>query len=205
MKAIIPCAGYGTRMNMKPTESKELTLYKGLPLIEYSLHACKREGIHPHVITRAEKTDLIAYCKKQNVACQVIAPQKEWPETVLASKKYWDNDNILILPDTIFEPLSVVSDIVFALKMGSRYAIGVHRVSDVSKWGRVTNSEIAEKPQDESPGMAWGMIGFKREHGDYLFSEIAATGKVNLINTSYVRIKKFKDVTRGEWNSNPAI
>ena len=56
MKALIPCAGFGTRMRMAPHQAKELIPDEtGAPTIEWSLNICKENNIDPIIITRPEK------------------------------------------------------------------------------------------------------------------------------------------------------
>ncbi len=135
---IIPCAGYGTRMNMPIGQSKELLLDKaGNHLIEFYLNHCPHFNITPLVITRKEKTDLIAYCESNHIETLIIEPKGEWNDTVLASSLLWDEDNILVLPDTRFNsPRTAISDIKKGLELGNQAVIGLHKVDDVSKWGR---------------------------------------------------------------------
>ena len=48
MKALIPCAGFGTRMRMAPHQAKELIPDEtGAPTIEWSLNICKENNIDP--------------------------------------------------------------------------------------------------------------------------------------------------------------
>ena len=115
MKAIIPCAGYGTRMNLEPTESKEMLIdpITNEPIIKYHLDLCDTYGLDPVIITRPEKTDLIDYCTSAGAEIVLFAnPPDEWPDSILASYYAWDATNILLLPDTRFEPTNIIQKII---------------------------------------------------------------------------------------------
>lgn len=200
MRLILPCAGLGTRMSMKLNRSKELLINPatGKPLIQYWIDLAHTRRLDPLVITRKEKKDLIKYCKDNKIECQIIKPHGEWPNTVLASNEHWSENNILALPDTVMEDsITALYEIKNQLKLGSQAVLALHFVDDVSKWGSVSNYEITEKSKLETDGWAWGLIGFKREYGNFLFK---ALNKKNvpykLKDTSFVYIDSFKDLTR---------
>jgi dTDP-glucose pyrophosphorylase len=198
MKAIIPCSGFGSRMNMKPNQSKELLLdSKGKYIIEYSMDLCEDYGIEPLFITRPEKEDLIHYLKANDLNVLVQPPGKEWAETVHNSKDHWDSKNILILPDTRFTPTNAIQQVIDALNFGSEVVFGLHRVSDVSQWGNVTISQYCEKPKETTEGYAWGIIGFTDYAGDSLFRKMQTNDyNYHSFNTNYVFLNTFKDLTR---------
>lgn len=198
-KAIIPCAGYGTRLNMGPNESKEMLwdTRNAMYLIDYSLILCEKYDLDPLVITRSEKKDLIDYCTKDNVEVLIIEPEGEWPSTILASKELWAEDNVLILPDTRFTPESILYGIKDALSMNNKAVIALHRVSDVSKWGSIENYHITEKSKDTYMGHAWGLIGFKQDYGEELFTAMMTRDKpFKLKDTGFLFLRSFDDITR---------
>lgn len=197
MKAIIPCAGFGTRMNMRPDESKELVHYNGRPLIAHTIELCKETGLTPHLIIRDQKRDLIQYCEVNDIDYQIVLPTKEWNESLLQSQLYWDTYNFLILPDTIFKPKSAIKSMKINLEFGVSLALAIHKVDDVSKWGQVTNGMIFEKPSYQTPGYAWGVMGFHKSMGHLLFSNLYKGGSIYIPKTSYILLDEFKDVTRG--------
>ncbi len=200
IKAIIPCAGFGTRMNMKPNESKEMLLDDGKPIIKYSLDLCKQYDIEPLIITRPEKQDLIKYVEALGADSIQIEPGKEWPDTVLKSAKHWNDKNILILPDTRFHSTDVIWQIQQSLENGFDIAFAVHTVADTSKWGAVTPHTYCEKPSSKKPGLAWGLIGFERYAGNCLFSNMSERGVTQYHNfpTTFVFLESFVDITRGD-------
>lgn len=200
MKYIVPCAGFGTRMNMKTNESKEMLIdpSTGYRLIDNVLRLANITGASVHVITRKEKTDLIEYLKdKPNVEVQIIEPKGEWAATVLQSEKYWEESNILILPDTKWDPLlSTLEQIEESLKLGCYSVFAVHKVDDVSKWGRIKDYTLTEKPKDTGPGYAWGLIGFNPNEGLSIFSNCSQGWDLQLMNSSFIFLDSFKDLTR---------
>lgn len=200
MRAIIPCAGFGTRMNMKPDESKEMIRCSdGQPMITYALDLCDRYDLDPLIITRLEKKDLISFLK-DDYPILTIKPKGEWMDTVLASKNHWYTDNLLILPDTRFEPTSVINEIRNDLKLGCNYSLALHRVDDPHKWCVVNNYTLFEKNPDfeSKTGMfAFGLVGFKKEHGETLFSNLSLSKKCHLDDASFRYLDRFEDITRG--------
>ncbi len=198
VKCVIPCAGYGTRMNMPIDKSKELLPYQGVPLLEHHLELCEIYNLEPHIITRKEKTDLIEFCKRRSVVCQIIDPQGDLcSHTILKSEPYWNENNIMLLPDTIFTPSSILEQIKMGLSLGNNAVLACHKVEDVSKWCNINNYNIIEKSVDTNPGMAWGIVGFKRDYGVELFKAMTLHNTPHrLVNTGFVALSSFKDVTR---------
>ena len=198
MRLIIPCAGLGSRMKMPANQSKELLLYNGKPLIENALELAKYFQISPLVITRKEKTDLIQYCAERGIETLIIEVQGEWASTILQSKDYWDEDNILILPDTIFDyGVNAFRDIEQGLSLGNNAVFALHNVPDRQNWGIVSQYTVTEKPAESGPGLAWGLIGFKKKYGELLFYYMQRKNNpLNLRDCGFTYLKNFKDVTR---------
>ncbi len=211
IKCIIPSAGYGTRMNCKLNESKELMIdpVTGKYLIDYSLDLCYKYNIEPIVISRIEKEDLNSYLRSKEVEHIVLKkPGKEWAETVLKSQGLWAEKNILLLPDTRFTPESRFDDIKYQIDHGSKLVLGVHEVPEMSqnKWGIVASNGIYEKPNiklDQYRGLgttAWGIIAFRKEIGYNLFSRLSENHqflwKDDLVNPAIFRLDSFVDITR---------
>jgi dTDP-glucose pyrophosphorylase len=199
MRAIIPCAGYGTRMNMAPDKSKEMLEdpKTGESLITYSLKLCLKHDIEPLVITRAEKTDLIAYCNTWGIKTQIIVPEGEWMDTVLMSQPHWDKHNVLILPDTKFEPTNVLRDIKRDLSFGANSSIALHSVDDADKWCILRQYNLIEKPKNY-PGKQWafGLIGFTDFSGYGIFKQLKDEKIAMLDRSSFHYLEDFKDLTR---------
>src|SRR5258708_34994029 len=173
MRAILPCAGFGTRMGMDPSKSKELLIDPSTnkPLIEYHLDICKKYELEPLIITRLEKTDLIEYCENNNIKYKLIIPEGEWMNTVLKSASNWGKYNILLLPDTKFEPINIIQNIKNDLLNGSKFSLGLHKVSDPENWCVVKNYSLIEK-QAVIADYAFGIIGFTETSGLSLFYDL---------------------------------
>ena len=199
IKCIIPCCGFGTRMNMPPNQSKELLLDSNNKyLIEYPMEICKKFNLEPIFIVRPEKQDLIKYLQNNNYEPFITSPGKEWAQTVLKSQELWDEkQNILLLPDTRFEPISVINDIKKSLEFGSEAIFAVHEVDNISKWGFVSKAVYAEKPNLVQPGPAWGIIGFTKKAGTAIFTNMQQKFyNAHEFCTNFVFLDNFKDVTR---------
>ena len=197
-RALLPCAGLGSRMNMDYNKSKEMLLdAQGKPLIQHHLDLCTKYELSPLVITRAEKVDLIDHCLSQKVNVLLIQPKGEWMDTLLASTKMWENDNILLLPDTRFSPDSIIGDVKNSLALGNLSVLALHQVDDVSKWGSVKNYTIVEKKSSIDKGWAWGIMGFKKSEGIRLLEGMRKKGvPISLKDSGFVYLDSFKDVTR---------
>lgn len=195
MRVIVPCAGFGTRMGMDPNKSKELLPDEnGKPIIEWCLNLFSRSQYL--LIIREGKQDLIDYCIKNGYLFIVVEQTKEWPETVLQSADYWDSTNLLLLPDTRFEPQLNARLVPYSL-MHDDLVLGIHQVDDISKWGAVKGNSLAEKPDEAIPGEAWGFIGFTEQSGRKLFTNFLDKGKWISYNKIYkVKLDWFKDITR---------
>lgn len=198
MKAIIPCAGFGTRMGMKPNQSKELLIdpETGKPMIEWHLELCKTYFLEPFIITRAEKKDLVRYCNKNKISYLCIDPSGEWMSSVQKSKPFWSQNNILLLPDTKFGNTNVMSYIKSDLYLGSYHSLALHSVSDSDKWCVVDNYSLLEKPKEfgNKVKQAFGIIGFNR--GTELFEKLEKNKRFKLENCSFQYLDWFRDLTR---------
>lgn len=199
MKAIIPAAGLGTRMGMRPDQSKEMLPdrnHMGKPLIQWCLDLCKAFNIDPIVITREDKKDLRQYLFNNGIEFMDIKPEGEWNDTVLKSQEHWEEDNILILPDTRFDRIRCIEDIQRSLSLGNNAVLAVHEVTDPSKWGIIKDYKLIEKPKDlRGKQMAWGLIGFKDYYGVELFNNMSNNGYV-LKDIGFTFLNKFEDLTR---------
>lgn len=197
-KAIIPCAGFGTRMNMTSNQSKEMIIDPKTqsPLIDYTLGLCAVYRLNPLIITRSEKKDLIEYLKLKNIHFIINDDPGEWMDSVLSSQHHWLDNNILLLPDTRFQPISVVGAIKEKLN-NNDLAFATHKVDDVRAWGSIKDGQLTEKSSVFEPGNAWGIIGFKKEVGlDLFFSMKERDKPIKLKNYECVELKSFIDLTR---------
>jgi len=201
---ILPCAGFGTRMKMSPNKSKEMLIdpKTGKYLIDYSLDLCTKYDLKPLIITRPEKTDLIDYVTKlPNVDLLFTDGEGEWPGTVLKSESRWHENNILMLPDTRFEPDDLIDFIKHKLSIDTKLVFGVHEVEIQIPWGIIEEDKSGSIFSCEKPITkynAWGVIGFKKDAGNNLFT------RYSIKNSSFYLEKKiylceftkFLDITR---------
>lgn len=203
---IIPACGIGSRMGMQLNQSKEMIPdpnNKNKPLIAWTLELCARSGVAPVIITRKEKQDLILYAKNKAELIILDEIPAEWPNTVLASKETWGDKNLLLLPDTRFEPVEALESAIRALDQED-FVFGAHKVEDVSKWGSIEYNKqrkdllVCEKPSAPGAGLAWGFIGFKNNSkSENLFNIYTERNKfLYLKNFDIVYLSSFKDITR---------
>lgn len=199
-KCIIPCAGFGRRMKMKPTQSKEMlpdNLFGFSHIIDYSLMLCKLHNLEPLVISRKEKKDLNSYLKKQKVKVLLVDHYGEWAESVLKSKDHWAENNLLMLPDTRFTPYSIIDDMKKGLELGNNAVFAMHKVNDPQNWGIIDDYKLFEKPKHMiAPKMAWGLIGFRKNFGIELFHNLIEFKFQCLKHSGFVYLNNFQDITR---------
>ncbi len=211
MRAIIPCAGFGTRMGMEPTQSKEMLIdpKSQEPLINYALNLCVENGIEPLIVTREEKIDLIEHAKRWSVEVQIIKPEGEWPNTILMSQPNWHEHNILILPDTRFGGHNIIRNMRTDLELGATRSIALHEVrnGDPSKWCVLHDYSLIEKPHApltppiEGHFHAMGLVAWNKYSGWSFWNDLAKPDlrgfKVSYCsNTSFQYLDYFVDVTR---------
>lgn len=202
MKALIPCAGFGTRMRMAPHQAKELLPDEtGAPTIEWSLNICKKYNIEPIIITRPEKEEFNQYLDKNNIK-YVFDDGNSVGESLLKTKEYWDSTNIVILPDTRFDyPENFFIDVDKCMKAGNDYVFGLFEVSDHQNWGIICGNVFFEKPKHKFTeydyAYAWGTIAFKKSTGEALLNSYNLTSKpFELTNAGYLFIDNFRDISR---------
>lgn len=171
-KLIIPAAGYGRRVGSP--EAKELlpSAVDGVPLIGFCLGLAKELDFGVHVITREDKKSLIDFLRAREIEAQIIGPTAEWPATILASQNYWNEKNIVILPDTRFAPKNILENINLELDT-SDVVFATFKTENCSTWGTVRSVspesfEIWEKPFENNHRQAWGIFGFRKAVGQRL-------------------------------------
>lgn len=201
MRCIIPAAGFGTRMGMKPDQSKEMLPdpnNKHKPIIAWALELCKVFNMEPIVLTREDKKDLRQYLFNKGVEFIDVKPEGEWYDTVLESKQYWKDNNLLLLPDTRFDRLTCIKEIQIGLELGNKAVIALHGVIDPSKWGIIKDYMLFEKPKHlKGKQWAWGLMGFTKFEGECIFTAMNYNTPFYLENTGFTYLNKFEDITRG--------
>lgn len=202
MLAIIPCCGFGTRMNMRPDQSKELLINPttNKPLIQYWLDICKDNDLEPLLLIRPEKTDLIEFCKQNSLRYVVMPPGKEWADTIYRSHEHWSDKNIVFLPDTNITPVEAVGELVTSLKV-SPMVMGVFPVDDSTKWCVLSTSRngdvfLAEKQKVKDSFVAVGVWAFEKEYGIKMFKDLSDSNYHFNVKTLTVPLESFVDLTR---------
>lgn len=204
MKIIIPSSGFGTRMGMRPDQSKEMLwdVQSKERVIDYSLKICKELGISPIVITRDAKQDLNTYLEQQGISPVKIGDGVEWYDTILKSSKHWDSNNIILLPDTRWNnDFESINNIYWHLEhLKKPLSLGLLEVEDASKWCVLVNNNqsLFEKPKDVvGKALAIGVFGFQKGMGEEMLHRIKDKAPFHLnTNTQYVQLENFKDITR---------
>lgn len=201
-KAIIPCAGFGTRMRMQPHEAKELIPDEnGNPTIEWSLNICNQYNIEPIIVTRPEKEEFNTYLKNKGIT-YVFDEGKSVGVSLLQSKPHWGEYNIILLPDTRFEyDDKFFVNIFKSMKAGNDSMFALFNVIDHHNWGIICNNTFYEKPKrsftEEDNAFAWGVIGFRKEYGEILLNSYNLTSNpLVLSNPGYIFIENFRDISR---------
>lgn len=213
VQLIVPAAGFGKRVGAPQSKEMFLNPKTQKPLIQSSLDLAVKNNFDYHLITRKEKQNLIEFVRdyadknqlKANI--QIIEPQGEWPATVLASKDFWQESNILFLPDTEFEPIEILDNIKNSLILKD-LSFACFEVENGAVWGCLKSAgpnsfKICEKPQEKHHQfLAWGLIGFKKQSGETLFKSLEQSNRDHLwkaldANIEILNLKSFKDLTRG--------
>lgn len=153
----------------------------GQPLIEGVLALAGSNGWRATVITRAEKRVLVEHLRgRDGVRTLTIDATREWPESLLRSEAGWDEYNLVLLPDTEFEPTTAANELIARLDAGAPTAFAVFDTREPALWGLVCNENgrgfIAEKPVSLRPGAkAWGAFAFRRSVGRRLLERLTAS------------------------------
>jgi dTDP-glucose pyrophosphorylase len=200
--ALIPCAGFGTRMRMKPHEAKELLPDEtGSPTIEWSLNICRKNNIKPVVVSRKEKNELNLYLEKNKIE-YVLDEGKSTGSSLLKTKKHWTEYNIVILPDTRFDyPSNFFNNFLRSMKLGNDCVFALFEVEDYFNWGVICDNTFYEKPKKiftkNDFAMAWGVFGFTKKYGQTLLSKYNLSSEpLRLKNPGYFFIENFRDISR---------
>lgn len=211
---LIPAAGYGTRVGSPP--SKELMLDgQQEPLIDFSLRLAKKRDWRVHVITRADKVQLIQYLEtkwrpqfKQQLSVQQILGSSEWPDTLLQSEPCWTQVNLIALPDTVFSPESILDEMARLLALGKCELVYAGTWQEnLMHWGAVRFSEqqtsvtLLEKCSTDQNGWAWGLMGFDKAVGvevlkAHLTSTLTRTPVEMAVRAELINLSRFQDLTR---------
>ncbi len=215
---LIPAAGFGKRVGEPPAKELLIDPENQRPLIDWSLQLAIDLGLKPVVITRESKTSLRAYLDEywhsRGVEVHLVSHSKEWPDSILQSEVLWGPINLMLLPDTRFEPISLVKQLIHDCENDKDASFGFFRTIErldtwgVLDWSASRTLKICEKPKTlpriSSPQdkMApWGLISFKKEVGKNLFSDLLGSNQSHEwfeFRNSYSlhELNSFRDITR---------
>lgn len=207
ISVIVPAAGFGRRVGSP--ESKEMLIWQGEVLIDQVFKVAKSLKAKLIVATRREKLSLIQYLKSQAYFKQYgelvfVEATREWPETVLSTEAYYSEKNLLILPDTRWQPFEIYKDMLRALDEVD-LSIATHSVEDMQYWGGLQKSDEQLNVDEKSlsgPGWAWGLLAFRKAIGRPLFQaqlqSTLAQRRVVLhgVSSKEFLVHEFQDVTR---------
>lgn len=208
---IVPCAGFGTRVGSPPAKELLPHPHSLQPLIDTSLDIAENNNWPLILITRPEKKILIDYVQAQQkkrelkINWVLVKPTKEWPESILVSQNFWDENNLLVLPDTEWQPQAAEQKIVQQLE-NYEVSYGLFNTEDLTTWGAVQISDndikVCEKPKKKLADFyPWGLIAFKKSVGQILFEALLQSTMDHEIKTLPLKAQKyflnsFTDLTR---------
>lgn len=192
--------------------AKELLLGPdGQPMIDFALNLARERNWPIHVLTRTEKSNLIDYLNHKKalgfrIEIQIVPPTPDWPHTLLRSQPFWRDENLVVLPDTVFAPVGMIDQMALALKQSHQVCWAAHHVTDQSTWGVIEavdleHIRLCEKPSTPSPGWSWGLFGFRKEAGETLLeaqSRSTIDHQWQIVNLcgKGLNLTKFRDLTR---------
>lgn len=234
IKIIIPAAGYGTRMGGTPAKEllkhpKSQNNFLQEAMSRHKTLSYQMLPAHFHVISRVDKTalnDFVLNLKNENMddnlTLQTIAPSKEWPDSVRQSAPYWNEWNLLLLPDADYAPL-ITTPLLKCLMDDQSVDLYFFTFApeNPAEWGVIKcvggQFFIADKPKEtrgptHQSGQisAWGLILFRKSIGQELFSTILESNQDRLwkplsipaYKIKCVSIQSFTDLTRGAGEKN---
>ncbi len=209
IKLIIPAAGYGRRVGSPP--AKEVLFREGTtePMIDAPIRWGQERGMSVLVITRKDKQVLVDHLTQnhKSVNLFLIENSDDWQSTILQAQREWAPKNIIVLPDTLFSPLTVLDQMPTLLDEFD-VVTARHRVEEASQWGHVWSSKessflVAEKPANwVDPGpSAWGLLGFRDTIGESLLESQWQSQKCKRAyevqgRLGVVDLATFRDLTR---------
>lgn len=162
---VIPAAGYAARL--QPLDgSKEVLPVGGRPVMDYLVDRMRAGGCtRTRIVTRPEKTDVIAHCGKLGVEVVLATPATVSDSFRFGMDDLGDDDIVLLgFPDTLWEPQDGYRPLVEAVQQGREVALGLFRIpaserlrSDVvvvDREGVVV--DVAVKPAAPRSDWIWG-------------------------------------------------
>lgn len=159
MRAIIPVAGYGTRLRPHTYSLPKVLLnVAGKPILGHILDTLQSQNINEATIIVGYMADLVQEYVRKNYNMDVTFVHQEVPMGLghsiwCARDTYGDEPVFIILGDTIF-------DVDLALALGSKFnTLGVKEVEDPRRFGVVELekgfiSRLVEKPENPTSHLA---------------------------------------------------
>lgn len=206
---ILPAAGYGRRVG-SPESKEMLPLRNSQPLIDQALEKCIELKWPMLLVTREEKKSLIdhveSYVKKGLVlSICFVGATEDWPDSLLQSQSHWKEWNLVVLPDTEYEPKNIWQRMWSSVGPNMDLIVAQHTVDDSKNWGVLkaenTGLKVGEKLSGEKK--VWGLFMFNQLWGAQILSAQLESQKKSswfCIEGCGVRTHEldfFKDLTRG--------
>lgn len=174
---IVPAAGFATRLQPL-TGSKEMFLIRDRPVMDFLVdRMANAECDDIRVVTRPEKTDVIAHAEQRGLSVVTAYPGSV-SESLLAGLEGTRPDDVILFgfPDTIWEPADGFVRIITRLE-GFEVALGLFvgrepERSDVVEFtpsGVVTSIDV--KPHHPTSNWIWGCAAARRRALDALADE----------------------------------
>jgi glucose-1-phosphate thymidylyltransferase len=178
---VIPAAGYATRLQPL-SGSKEVLAVGGRPVIDYVIDRMRSAACDDiRVVTRPEKTDVIAHVCAQGVTVVLGHPRTSSESFALGIDGLAPDDIVLLgWPDILWAGEDTYVTLVEAVKRGHEVALGLFETQDdLSRWdtvtldgqGRVTG--IYPKASEPPSTIVWAPAAARRralvglEHADW--------------------------------------
>jgi dTDP-glucose pyrophosphorylase len=206
--AIIPAAGFGSRVGSPP--AKELLLHpNGQRFIDHTIDLAYKLNTQVLVISRKDKHALNEYLiEKQKhdkrLSLLLIDQTPEWTWSVQLASPYFHQKNILLLPDSDWGTFDVGKDLLKSLD-SSEISVGVFQVENPKVWGMIEVKEnslfMGEKPLKTESHLAWGLISFQGSFGKIFWEKYKTTSQQHHmipISTHFkiLKLQWFRDLSR---------
>lgn len=175
---VIPAAGYATRL--QPLfGSKEVIEVGGRPVIDYVIDRMRLARCNElRVVTRPEKTDVIAHVRRRGVTVVLGYPRTSSESFTLGFDGLAPDDIVLLgWPDILWAGEDTYVTLVGAIEKGHEVALGLFETADdLSRWDTVTveanGSVIGVHPKASDPPstVVWAPAAARRRALDGLES-----------------------------------
>lgn len=197
---MVPAAGYATRL--QPLEcSKEVYPIHGRPVMDYLIERMRLAPCDElRVVTRPDKTDVIAYCAEHGATVIQARPASLAQSLLCGIEGLAAQDIVLIgFPDSIWAPVDGYRHVVRLLTQGWQVALGLFQAEGLQRFepvltdGTARVQHIEFKPATPSSDWLWGcaaapaeVLSGLRDHAEpgIFFDALARSGVVGAIQLS---------------------